>query len=36
VAPCDRVGGEAEKAAFIVGKTRDGRWAGLKTTVAET
>jgi Nuclease A inhibitor-like protein len=31
-----RVGGEAEKTAFIVGKTKDGRWAGLKTTVVET
>ncbi len=31
-----RVGGEAEKAAYIVGRTPAGRWAGLKTTVVET
>jgi hypothetical protein len=32
---CGLVGGELE-AAYIVGKTSDGRWAGLKTTVVET
>lgn len=31
-----RVGGEAEKTAYIVGKTPAGKWAGLKTTVVET
>jgi hypothetical protein len=31
-----KIGDEAEKAAYIVGKTADGRWAGLKTTVVET
>jgi hypothetical protein len=31
-----KVGDEAEKAAFVVGKTGDGKWAGLKTTVVET
>jgi hypothetical protein len=31
-----KIGDEAEKAAYIVGKTSDGRWAGLKTTVVET
>jgi hypothetical protein len=31
-----KVGDEAEKAAYIVGKTSDGHWAGLKTTVVET
>ena len=31
-----RVGDEAEKQAFVVGKTGDGKWAGLKTTVVET
>jgi hypothetical protein len=31
-----KVGDEAEKTAYIVGKTADGRWAGLKTTVVET
>jgi len=31
-----KVGDEAEKAAYIVGKTTDGKWAGLKTTVLET
>jgi hypothetical protein len=29
-------GEEAEKTVSIVGKTADGRWAGLKTTVVET
>jgi histidine triad (HIT) family protein len=31
-----KVGDEAEKEVYIVGKTTDGRWAGLKTTVVET
>ena len=31
-----KVGDEAEKTAYIVGKTKDSRWAGLKTTVVET
>ena len=31
-----KVDGQAEKAAYIVGKTQDGKWAGLKTTVVET
>ena len=31
-----KVGGEAEKQVFIVGKTEDGQWAGLKTSVVET
>jgi hypothetical protein len=31
-----KVGDEAEKQVYIVGKTADGRWAGLKTTVVET
>ncbi len=32
----DKVGEEAEKDVYIVGKTADGRWAGLKTQVVET
>jgi hypothetical protein len=31
-----RVGDEPEKAVFILGKTKEGKWAGLKTTVVET
>jgi hypothetical protein len=31
-----KIGDEAEKEAYIVGKTSDGHWAGLKTTVVET
>src|SRR5262249_52897741 len=31
-----KVGDEAEKDVYIVGKTKDGQWAGLKTTVVET
>jgi hypothetical protein len=31
-----KVGDEAEREVYIVGKTKDGRWAGLKTTVVET
>jgi hypothetical protein len=30
------VGDEAEKEVYIVGKTKSGQWAGLKTTVVET
>ncbi len=31
-----KIGEEAEKEVYILGKTQDGRWAGLKTAVAET
>ena len=31
-----KVGDEPEKRAYIVGRTTDGRWAGLETTVVET
>jgi hypothetical protein len=31
-----KLGEEAEKEVYIAGKTADGRWAGLKTTVVET
>ena len=31
-----KIGDEAEKTAYVVGKTKDGKWAGLKTTVVET
>jgi histidine triad (HIT) family protein len=31
-----KVGDEPERQALIVGKTKDGRWAGLKTTIVET
>jgi histidine triad (HIT) family protein len=31
-----RVGDEAEKVVYIVGQTRDGNLAGLKTSVVET
>jgi len=31
-----KVGDEAERDVYIVGKTRDGQWAGLKTSVVET
>ena len=31
-----KVGDEAEKQVFIVGKTSDWQWAGLKTSVVET
>src|SRR5262249_46120740 len=31
-----KVGDEAERRVYLVGKVRDGRWAGLKTTVVET
>jgi hypothetical protein len=31
-----KVGDEPEKQVYVVGKTSDGQWAGLKTTVVET
>jgi histidine triad (HIT) family protein len=31
-----KVGDEAERDLYIVGKTTDGKWAGLKTSVVET
>jgi hypothetical protein len=31
-----KVGGEAERTVYVVGKTRDGKLAGLKTSVVET
>jgi hypothetical protein len=31
-----KIDDEAEKQAFVVGKTTDGKWAGLKTTAVET
>src|SRR5436309_2216284 len=31
-----KVGDEAERQVYLVGKAPDGRWAGLKTTVVET
>jgi hypothetical protein len=31
-----KVGDDAEQDVYIVGRTRAGRWAGLKTTVVET
>jgi hypothetical protein len=31
-----KLGEEAEQEVYIVGKTKDGRWAGLKTSVVET
>jgi len=31
-----KVGDEAEKSAYIVGKTEDGQLAGVKTTLLET
>jgi hypothetical protein len=31
-----KVGDEPEKEVYLVGKTEDGHWAGLKTTVVET
>ncbi len=31
-----KVGDEAERDVYIVGKTSDGQWAGLKTQVVET
>jgi hypothetical protein len=31
-----KVGDEPERQVYVVGKTQDGKWAGLKTTVVET
>jgi hypothetical protein len=31
-----KVGDDPEKAVYVVGKTPDGKWAGLKTRVVET
>ena len=31
-----RVVEEPEKQVYVVGKTADGKWAGLKTSVVET
>jgi hypothetical protein len=31
-----KVGEEVEKQLYFVGKTADGQWAGLKTSVVET
>jgi histidine triad (HIT) family protein len=31
-----KVGDEPEKVVYVVGKTPDGKWAGLKTSVVET
>jgi hypothetical protein len=31
-----KIGDEAEKAVYVVGKTKDGKWAGVKTSVVET
>jgi hypothetical protein len=31
-----KVGDEPEKQVYVVGRTADGQWAGLKTTVVET
>jgi Nuclease A inhibitor-like protein len=31
-----KVGDEPEKQVYVAGKTSDGQWAGLKTTVVET
>jgi hypothetical protein len=31
-----KVGDEAEREIYLVGKTKNGRWAGLKTSVVET
>jgi histidine triad (HIT) family protein len=31
-----KIGEEAEKTVCVVGKTADGQWAGVKTTVVET
>jgi hypothetical protein len=31
-----QLGDEAERQVYIVGKTKDGHWAGLRTTVVET
>ena len=31
-----KIGDEAEKQVYVVGKTEDGKLAGIKTTVVET
>jgi histidine triad (HIT) family protein len=31
-----RIGDEADKVLLVTGKTTDGKWAGVKTTVVET
>lgn len=31
-----KIGDEAEREVYVVGKTTDGQWAGVKTTVVET
>jgi hypothetical protein len=31
-----KVGDEPERQVYVVGRTADGQWAGLKTTVVET
>jgi hypothetical protein len=31
-----KVGDEAERAVYIVGRPQDGHWAGLKTSIVET
>ena len=31
-----KIGDEAEKLVYVVGRTSDGRWAGVKTAVVET
>ena len=31
-----KVGDDPERQVYVVGKTQDGKWAGLKTTVVET
>jgi hypothetical protein len=31
-----KIGDESEREVYIVGKTKDGRWEGLKTSVVET
>jgi hypothetical protein len=30
------MGDKQEEAVYVVGKTADGKWAGLKTSVVET
>jgi hypothetical protein len=30
------VGDEPKRQVYVVGKTKDGKWAGLKTTAVET
>ena len=31
-----KIGDEAEKEVYVAGKTADGQWAGIKTSVVET